>query len=246
MKIYKFKDLTDENKHSHFLEIVLKNSIWCARPDSLNDKEEFITKLDYEPSLDTRELLTEAVAKFRTTDYSHQPYESAFLTLEHKGLDDNANKVIENMVNKCRAEIGITSFALEMNNQLWNEYGGNGNGVCVEINIPDHFVGKDYHPVQYLSDKTFHVDSFLKSVLFHDKIIETYRNVLLTKTKEWEQEKEIRFIGNRQDVTMILSDCYISEITFGSNVPKYTLETLVTSIANHCKNRRILIKKLSN
>lgn len=239
MKIYKFKDLTDEKKHFHFLEIVLKKSIWCARPDSLNDKEEFITKLDYEPSPYTLELLTEAIAKYRTTDYSHQPHKSASFALEHKGLEDNANKAIKDMVNKCRTTIGVTSFTLEMNNHLWKEYGGNGNGVCVEINIPDDFVGKHYHPVHYVSDKIFHVDLFLDP----NKINETFRNVLLTKRKDWEQEKEIRFIGNRQDVTMILNDCYISEITFGSNVPKYTLETLVTRIASHCKNRRILIKR---
>jgi len=65
----------------------------------------------------------------------------------------------------------------------------------------------------------------------------------LTKTKEWEQEKEIRFIGNRPDVKMILNDCYISEITFGSKVPKHSLETLVTQIANHCKKHRIIIKR---
>jgi hypothetical protein len=51
MKIYKFKDLTDEQKHSHFLQIVLKNSIWCARPDSLNDEDEFIFTLDYDMNL---------------------------------------------------------------------------------------------------------------------------------------------------------------------------------------------------
>lgn len=46
MRIYKFKDLTEEDKHSHFLQIVLQKSIWCAGPDSLNDEDEFKFKLD--------------------------------------------------------------------------------------------------------------------------------------------------------------------------------------------------------
>ena len=172
MKIYKFKDLTDEKKHHHFLEIVLENSIWCARPDSLNDKKEFKFKLDSEPSLHTHQLLSVVVAKYRTTDYSHQPHESASFALENKRLEGTANKaIVEDMINKCRAEIGITSFALEINNYLWKDYGGNGNGVCVEINIPDHLIGKYYHPVNYVSDKIFHIDSFLESALSHDKII---------------------------------------------------------------------------
>ena len=36
MKIYKYKDLTDEKKRPHFYQIVLQRVIWCARPDYYN------------------------------------------------------------------------------------------------------------------------------------------------------------------------------------------------------------------
>jgi hypothetical protein len=66
MRIYKFKDLTDEQKHSHFLQIVLNNPIWCASPDSLNDRdEEFRFTLDYAPSRRTHDLLSQVVAQYR-------------------------------------------------------------------------------------------------------------------------------------------------------------------------------------
>lgn len=247
MKIYKFKDLTDEKKHSHFLQIVLKNSIWCARPDSLNDEEEFKFKIDYELSPRTVQLLSKVIAKNRVTTQNratnyHPPHVSASLTLKNRRLEVIAAPIIDDIVQDCRATMGITSFSTTKNDvYLWEEYGGKGNGVCVEINIPDHLVGQSYHRVRY-RDKIFHVDSFLESVLFPDRVYETYRNIVLTKTKKWEQE-EIRFIGNRQDVNLIF-DGHISEVTFGPNVPTNTIEKLKGHIAGHCRANKIIIAKL--
>ena len=231
MKIYKFKDFNKDNEESYFLQIILDNSIWCARPDSLKDEDEFKFELNYEPSPYTHELLSKALASYRTTNRpSHELLASH--TLNNKRLDVIAKPIIDDLIQKIRNDMGVTSFSLEKNDYLWKEYGGNGNGVCIEINIPDKLVGARYHPVNYVVEKIFHVDSFLESALFPDRIFETIRNILLTKTKKWEQEKEIRLIGWRQDVTMILNDCYISEITFGSNVPTHTLEKLKTGTAD--------------
>ena len=245
MQIYKFKDLTDEQKHSHFLQIVSRNSIWCARPDSLNDIDEFGFRLDYEPSPRTGELLSEVIAQYRTTSYL-PPHVSASLALKNGKLEAIAAPIIDDVVTKCRTTIGITSFSITKTDvHLWEEYGGKGNGVCVEINIPDHLVGQSYHRVQYVSERIFHVDSFLESALFPDRVFETYRNILLTKTKKWAQEEEIRFIGNRQDVNHIF-DGYISEVTFGPNVPPRTLEKLLANMANHSSANNIRIGKLSS
>ena len=67
--------------------------------------------------------------------------------------------------------------------------------------------------------------------------------VLLTKTKKWAQEEEMRFIGNRQDVNLVF-DGYISEVTFGPHVPGYIFEQLVGRIYNHCRVNNIRINKL--
>jgi hypothetical protein len=243
MKIYKFKDLTDEKKHPHFLQIVLKNSIWCARPDSLNDKNEFKFKLNYEPSPQTFQLLSKVVARYRTTNY-FPPHLSASLVLKNKELESIASPIIDDVVHKCRTTIGITSFSVTKNDvHLWEEYGGKGNGVFIEINIPDHLVGKIYHRVHYVSERKFHIDSFLEAALFPDKAFQTYQNILLTKIKKWSREQEMRFIGNRQDVNLIF-DGYISEVTFGLQVPTYTFDQLVAKIGNHCAANNIRITKL--
>ncbi len=243
MKIYKFKDFTDEEKHSHFYQIVLQNTIWCAKPDSLNDENEFKFKLDYNPSAYTADLLSQVVTQYRTTNYS-PPNLSASSVLKHKKLEEIAAPIIDDMINNCRNTIGVVSFSItKTDDHLWDEYGGKGNGVCIEINIPDELIGKSYHWVRYVSEKIFHVDSFLGSALFQDRIIETYRNILLTKTKKWSLEEEMRFIGNRQEVNLII-DGYISEITFGAQVPAHTLKQMEANIIKHCDANNIKITKL--
>ena len=105
MKIYKFKDLSDEKKHSHFYQIVLDGKIWCAKPDSFNDENEFKIKLDYTPSSITSKLLSQVVSKYRTTNY-FPPNLSASYILANKKLEKNATPIINDMIQKCRDEIG--------------------------------------------------------------------------------------------------------------------------------------------
>jgi Protein of unknown function (DUF2971) len=243
MKIYKFKDLTDEKKHFHFYQIVLQNAIWCAKPDSLNDEEEFIFKLNYEPSLHTADLLTQVVKKHRTTNFL-PPDLSASSVLQNKRLQTIAKPIIDEVINNSRNTIGIVSFsATKDDDHLWKEYGGKGNGACIEIEIPDKFINNCYQPVRYVSEKIFHIDSFLESELFPDKAFNTYRNILLTKTRKWEQEEEIRFISKRPNVNLIL-DGPITEITLGAHIPINTLKQVEASIVSYCNANNIKITKL--
>jgi hypothetical protein len=243
MKIYKFKDLTNEKKHSHFYQIVLQNAVWCAKPRSLNDEDEFKLKLDYHPSPRTSDLLTQVVARYRTTNFL-PPHLSVSLVLQNKRLEAIAAPIIKEVIDKSRDTIGIASFSVtKADDHLWTEYGGKGNGVCIEIEIPDKFINISFHPVHYVPEKVFHVDSFLESALFPDKAFETYRNILLTKTKKWSREEEIRFVSKRPEVNVII-DGRITEITLGAHVPVHTMEQVEASIIDHCKANDIKITKL--
>jgi len=172
------------------------------------------------------------------------PHLSASSVIERNKLEEIALPIIDDLIKKCRYSIGIVSFSItKTDDHLWKEYGGKGNGACIEINIPDSLINKSYWPVSYVPEKIFHIDSFLESDLFKDRAFNTYKNILLTKTKRWSQEEEIRFIGNRQDVNLIL-DGYISEITFGTNVQADTLGQVEGNIINHCNANNIKITKI--
>ena len=85
------------------------------------------------------------------------------MVVEHDRLKLFAPPIINNAIAQCRAETGITSFSATKTDHLWEAYGGNGYGVCVEIEIPDQLLGHAYHRVRYVPTKIFHVDSFLES-----------------------------------------------------------------------------------
>jgi hypothetical protein len=243
MRIYKLKDLTDERTHPHFLQIVLEKQIWCASPDALNDKDEFRIILDYEPSPRTHYLLSQVVAQYRTTSFL-PPHLSTSLVLENDRLRAIMSRSVDDIIEKCRRGVGVTSFSMtKADDDLWKEYGGKGNGACIEIDIPDHLIGQSYHHVRYVSEKVFHVDTFLESTLFPDRAFQNFQNILLTKTKKWEQEAEIRFIGRQQNVNLRL-DGEIREVTFGPEVPAEVRARITLRIADHCGANNIKISNM--
>lgn len=242
MKIYKFRELTDETKCQRFLSIVLENTVWCAKPDDLNDQDEFRFSLDYTPSEKTARLLAEFISQYRVTKRL-PPELSAAMVLATGTLQKIATPYIEEVIHQCRTTIGVTSFSLiKSDNHLWEEYGGQGNGVYIEFDVPDALVDESYHRVNYVQERVFHIDNFLESSLFLENKITNFRNILLTKTKKWSQEEEIRFIGKRQDVNLII-DGLITEIGFGPNVPNDTFERIMADIDGYCSSKDIRIIK---
>lgn len=243
MKIYKFRELTDETKRQRFLQILLKNTIWCAKPDDLNDQDEFRFRLDYTPSEKSARLLAEFISQYRVTKFL-PPELSAAMVLTTGKLQEITAPHIAEIIQQCRTTIGVTSFSLvKSDNHLWEEYGGLGNGAYVEIDIPDALIDVSYHRVHYVQERVFHIDSFLESALLFEKKINNFGDILLTKTKKWSQEEEIRFIGKRQDVNFIV-DGTITEIGFGPHVPNDTYERIMAETAGYCSVKNIRIVRL--
>lgn len=241
MRLYKFKDLSDRKCHSHFLEIVLEGCVWCASPDSLNDDEEFSFRLDYQPTPRTLPLLIDVVGTFRTGSLL-PPEMSASHVIANGRLELLSAPIIDEMIEKCRKTIGVTSFSVDGTSQcLWDSYGGRGNGACIEIEIPDDQIGRAYHVVEYVNEKVFHVDMFLEGSLHSEYLPKLFRLMLATKTRErWSGEQEIRFIGNRQNVKLAF-DGEVKSVTFGRSVAAETLRDLQNRFEDHCRSNRIAI-----
>lgn len=113
MKLYKFKDFTEENNHPHFLQIVLERKIWCASPDSLNDENEFNFELDYIPTPNTASLLAQLIAQNRPlgTWNPFPPNYVASQTLKNNTLENHARAIVDNIIRMTRSELGVTSFS---------------------------------------------------------------------------------------------------------------------------------------
>ena len=247
MKIYKYKDVRNinEENESYFYQIILNNSIWCAKPNSLNDKDEFKIEIDCNKSPNTEKLLQQFIMNLKYDNAASPPHHlSAISLFGNKEIRKITKPIIDEMIQKMRNDIGIASFSeLKNNKHLWNMYGGQGNGACIEIDIPCDLLGKSFFRVKYVKKKRYHIDSFIEATLYNNN--EYYHEIfLLTKTKMWTKEKEIRFVSKKQDVNVHLDDgCYISEIILGKNVPWDKLSEIERNISDHCNLNDIKITK---
>ncbi len=241
MKIYKYKSLLklEDEELEHFYQVVLENQIWCGNPANFNDGNEFLFRMDYTPSKNTIGLLASVISEFKSNPL-FPPIRSSTLVINSGQLENIASPIIEDISIKCRKELGVTCFSeLRDDSLLWNRYGGCGNGVCIEIEISKELIGKEYFHVNYVPDKIYHIDNFLKSVL-EDPYI-NYRNILLTKTLNyWDPEREVRLISKKQSVKRNLKGS-IKEIIIGNNVKKEIENDIYARIGTYCHENKIQI-----
>jgi hypothetical protein len=133
MKLYKYRVVRDEVDLERLTKLLHSRAFWCARPDSLNDPEEFAWICDYAPSRDTARLLTELVVRLKGRSLGEA--RSRVIDVINAGrLRDLAEPVVSSMIRQCRNEIGLACFGSTADNDtLWERYAGGGAGVCVEV-----------------------------------------------------------------------------------------------------------------
>ena len=220
MKLYKFRDLSgsvDESLERLFA-ILRSNSFWCARPSTLNDPKEFVWECDYEPTDATASLLATVLVRSlgRTQVEAHA---TATAAVENRRIEPLAKPVFEEMIDRCRREIGLACFATSSENEvMWCRYGGNGVGVCIEIDVPDELLGKHLFRVEYLAGKKLNIDQLLAASFDPALAGVVYSVSLLSKPLCWAPEAEVRFVSNRQDVAVRIADSNISSLVLGPNV----------------------------
>jgi hypothetical protein len=239
MKIYKYKDLRPKENRRHFIDMVLENSIWCADPESLNDRdEEFRFNYDYQPTRKTEILLRKVLEKQGIDSSAWK----ARYVIENGRLQEMVEPIMNQLIEKARRELGIASFSKSGNeNRLWEDYGGSHCGVCVEFEIPENLIGVAYHYVSYVEEKFFHIDTWFESYLDESKAFDSYRNMLLTKNKEkWGSQAEVRLITSGQKIKQRVHGP-VTKILFGGNVPNSVYEEMMKSISSHCQQNDIRI-----
>lgn len=231
MKIYKFKDLREESVHNHLFQIIDENKVWCASPESLNDDKEFDFKMDYRPTENTGILLMKMLEKLGKSKFP--PNMTASYAIINNKLEEFAKPLVGGIVKQCRSTIGVTSFStVGSDSWLWEEYGGEGNGAVVEFELPESAIGKTFHPVDYVSERIFHVDIFLESQTSGSSKI--FRKILCTKTDKWKDEEEIRFLGKTPNVN-ITFEAPVTGVTIGNNVSA----SLAKELESRCRKREI-------
>lgn len=233
MKIYKYRSVNprDVAGCSRLAQIVNHKLVWCARPDTLNDPDEFAWTCDFTQSPKTLDVVAGLLQKTK----GHCPSEAlrrAKVVLERGAFEPLGKPVIEEMIKKMRDEIGVACFGSTPDNPLlWSRYAGEGTGVSVEFDVPDSLLGSQLHRVVYEDNRRIHIDEFIRSMDERDAAVGVYAT-MLTKTKYWEPEEEIRFLSKRQQVEVRIDDSTVTSVVLGPRATA-TAEATVRQLAGH-------------
>lgn len=220
MKLYKYRDFSNPSEVDfQRLETILRRKVfWCARPDTLNDPEEFAWKCDYTATADTAGLLAALLVRTKGRTQA-QALERSAAAIGSGQLESLVKPIFSDMIRKCRNEIGLVCFGTSPDNSvLWERYGGNRAGICIEIEVPAELLGSQLHRVQYLFDKSIHIDQLMHAFLDSNHLYEVYTLSLLSKPSVWASEEEIRFISRRQEIMVQVVGSHISRLVLGDEL----------------------------
>lgn len=199
--IYKYLSLT-ENK----LENILNNNLWASEPTSFNDK------FDSQICLTNNES-EELAAKHTKSSKIQIQYEDMlhFITTYVNTL----NKSNISCFSECNPLNGLSSH-------MWGHYAGSGNGIALQYSIDDlikyinsnHYFGCEFMNVAYhlkptdnhMLNKKKHLSELIELHFLDYPIKEETQEIInnssftfyTNKSKQWEHEKEWRFISIRR------------------------------------------------
>ena len=230
MKLHKYRELKDGDGEAveRLQSLLQTQAFWCARPDTLNDDQEFSWRCDYQPTSETIGLLAGLLSQERNWSFA-EAWKQLESLIDNGSLERLAAPVVASLIQQCRAEVGLLCFGTSPSNPtLWSRYGGNGEGVCIELVVPDHLLGTSLFWVQYTQEKVVHIDDLLRS--HFGKAREMYSLALLTKPRKWVPEEEVRFVSSSQNVSVRIERAQFSCIYLGEGLSD-TVRERVTNIA---------------
>lgn len=195
MKVYKYREVSDQN-----LESLFSNQIYAAEQSKLNDP--------FEMSIDKSDLLR-GLCNLKPIS-----------NIDSVCIEDWTKRIIK--MSKISACYSLSKNV--KNELLWAHYANGHKGLCIEY---DYSILKDY----LLRDESIRkydcaagfevfytdfppkltVDNILNKA---DDNIQIIKDVLGTKSKVWEYEKEVRIIFMSSGLKQISPSC-ITGIYFG-------------------------------
>lgn len=207
MKLYKYRDFTNPQDldFQRLTRSVQRCSFWCARPDTLNDPNEFIWTCDYGPTHRTVDLLTELLTRFDGRSRALAGMQ-ARCAISGERLEAIARPAVTSMIQQCRADVGLACFGDSCDNGvLWHRYAGSGAGVCIEVEVNAELVGSELFAVCYCTNRRIRFDELAEAFLDRAHLIDLYRLAFLSKSPSWADEKEIRFVSRQHSVNVLIN-----------------------------------------
>jgi hypothetical protein len=218
MLIYKYRDTKTHEALSRVLGIITDKEVWCSAAEPFNDSDEFKFQCDFTVTLKTCQYLARVLMHYR--GYSAA---DALLAAHHviksDQLEEISSPIFQSISAKCRAKLGVSCFGMTATNEtLWKRYGGDGDGVCIELDVSDTHLLDVIYPVGYVDHRCIHVDLLLRAVVDPKAELECYTSILTTKTKQWAPEEELRLVSKRPNVSLKLINTRVSRVVMGNRL----------------------------
>lgn len=189
-------------KYQPFTTLSLANlksrSIWFSRPTSFNDPFDCSISVLTQPSAAVLAQIVSIYQKripsnerARYLDEQGEP-NTEFIESIHRGLRRGYFDRQQLMLNQR----GVSCFT-ELNDNLlmWSHYGDGHRGFCLEFDTKFEPFSSTSHRVQYSSE----VPEFDPGKALVDPSFDMMRPLILTKSSEWEYEREWRLFHMESD-----------------------------------------------
>lgn len=233
MKLYRYRASND-----HTFSEIAESYIWLSKPPDLNDPfdcqldvNHIIQQQDFKRTLEECGLDSDIVSEIVLGDYASDKYQT-------------------HVIRKTFDAVGIACFSIAPHNlPMWAHYAENHSGLCIEYEFPEDTIRNFFTPVVY-------TDTFPNNMMPHfpdsfdlTKEWEDFINVmLLTKSKEWENEKEWRLLlPDRGNSRLEIAQEFVTSIIVGYKM-KHENKLLLRKALNSRKviPNLLVTKKIPN
>jgi len=168
MKVYKFRSV---DRFDFLYDIIENKRVYCARYQDLNDPFEGQFVKIYKSQFGSQQQMG--------TSQMGQ-------TSSRKSLKDKYKL----------ADLRICSFSKSYKDvRMWSYYANAHTGVCIEFDIDEDLIDKDFYCVKYEPE--------LKIVSSEEITREIAINILKRKTDHWKFEEEVRLITEKEKYPLI-------------------------------------------
>jgi len=136
------------------------------------------------------------------------------------------------MIQQCRAQVGLACFGSSPDSEiLWQRYGGDGAGVCIEFEVPDDLLGTQLHRVHYNREKRLHIDQLMHAFVGRGNGQVVYDMALLSKPSFWANEEEIRFVSKGHSIQVAIDRAQVTCVYLGNTLKPDVREGIQRMVA---------------
>jgi len=229
-KIYKFQSFKSEKS----IENLRHGQIWFSKPEGLNDPFDCAISIIFTyPEEDmitfVREhYLEDLRKKGKSGEISQRELQYLPNGKPSQELIDQTEKYLKETNQQRRKEFsqnGVACFTTEMNNILmWSHYADGHKGFCLEFDTNYFKFNDKLNLNEVIYNNSFPTLSPLDIVQKPLRVIEP----LITKSKDWEHEKEWRLITKEGNSAIEYNPKALTAIYFGCWITKENMEKIAT------------------